>query len=361
MGQRILLLGHERVTGLALAAMAVHLDVEPLAMGWEVFSVRHLGRRNRPDLVVVDIDRMPDIPVEALCQSLRRQLGPGLPIIGVTASKRFQDAARLIDAGISDCLPARPDAEQFRRKVTRWLAGDAPVLPEQLESGDPVPLELAAAFAPGGDWGTLGDLAAIHTGASVRNSFWRRMAPPDAGWRGVLTAADMDRFMVGKPGWYMRWSRAHLFRLPLPAEYAVREKVLLRRAGPPLAAAVDRSQSPVGTDVYSLIPNEGVPAGFVACLLNSRLADFYFNRLARVEGGRLRTDQVRRMPVPRPEPELMAELSRTASLLAHFGPNPRDWLDRQRKEELADAMDDLIFSLYGLNTTAREELAALHF
>ncbi len=229
------------------------------------------------------------------------------------------------------------------------------------ELREDLPRDLVAVFsAPG--LVRLADIAAIHQGVAPRYATFRRLAPPDHDWRGVLSSGVVSRFFVGRPEQYFRWSRFHLFRLPDPGEYAVKEKVVVRRIGPPLAAAVDRSRLPVGADLFALVPKEGVSAGFLACLLNSRLMDFYFNRLAGADAsGRLRVEDLRNLPLPRPSEALSQDMARTAALLAHYGTNPQAGIDRDNKDELWRHMEDAVFGLYGLNQEARQELAALCF
>ncbi len=357
------MLGYKKIEGLTLAAMAVQLDLEPAAASLANFQPQSLSKKARPDIVMLDLDGRPEFPVEPFCRELRRCFGDALPILATTAARKFAVLSALLDAGISDCLPREVDEEVFQRKIKRWL-GDAAA--EQWAThfdDEEIPEDLMRAFSQTRSWRTLGDLAAIYPGAAPRKPAFRRMAPPDAGWRGVLMAEGIERFSPGRPQLYLRWSRLHLFRLPGREEYAVREKVVVRRAGPPVVAAVDRSGAPVGADAYALVPGNGIPAGFVACLLNSRLADFYFNRLlaAEIAGGHLRADVLRRLPVPDVSPEVMQELARTAGLLGHFGINPQSWIDRQRRDELVDVMEERIFALYGLDEAAREELSVLHF
>ena len=360
MGRAILFLGHEKVASLTLAAVAVGLDLEPLIHDWAGFDPGRYGKKQRPVLVLADMDRAPGLDAERFCLTLRRYFGENLPILAATASRKFQDTAKLLDAGISDCLPRLPEEGLLVRKLCRWLADDAAPPNSPLSGEDEIPESLRRVFGDAGR--TLGDMCRVYPGAVPRAPAFRRMAPPDGNWRGVLLADGMDRFSAGRPSLYLSWSRLHLFRVPARQEYAVREKVVLRRIGPPLAAAVDRSGAPAGPDVYSLVPAEGVPAGFLACLLNSRLIDFYFNRLpASGADSRLRPDTIKRLPVPESGSGAMAELSRIATLLAHFGPNPQGWVDRQRRDELLEQVEEGIFTLYGVDRDIRGELAARFF
>ena len=355
---RILLLGHDGAAGLAIAMMLARRDFEPLLLSWSDYHPRLFGRRGL-DLVLADVDRRGDTGIGVFCRSLRKRVGTQLPIVAVTRARMFQDVVAFLDDGIDDCLPPLPDEDLLFNKIARRL--DPVGAPANELSAD-LPASLRRALDSGNTGGRLGDVVAIYPGAAPRRPAFRRLAPPYSGWRGVVLADGVDRFMVGAPGAYLRWTRLHLFRLPSAEEYSAREKVLLRRAGPPLAAAVDRSRHPAGPDVYSLVPKDGIPAGFVACVLNSRLMDCYFNRVASAAtDGRLRLDMLRAAPLPRADAATMAELAKTASLLAHFGPNPQSWIDRETRDGLMERMEELVFGIYGVTGDAREELAALHF
>lgn len=360
MREKVLLLGTNRERGLALAKNLLTLGFEPQVAAWAGFSPRALGR-NRPGLVLADMDQADATPMENLCRLIRKCWGENFPVIAVTAASRFRDLSAHLDAGADDCVSALAPAALLERKLSRCLLTRA-VIDAGGDAEEAIPENLLALFEERDGLVPLGELVGVYPGASPRRPAFRRMAPPDEEWRGVVTSEAVERFFAGKPQYYLRWTRLHLFRLPPPAEYAVAEKLLLRRAGPPLAAAVDRSRLPAGTDVYSLVPREGIAAGYVACLLNSRLLDFYFNRLAGIgSDGRLRTDIVKATPVPRPTAAAMQELSRTAALLAHYGPNPQIWIDRQSRDELWEQMENTVLTLYGADRGVREGLSALHF
>lgn len=358
MGDKVLLLGLDGGEDAALTELLIALGYEPASAPWHGFSPRGLGRR-RPDAIVAEADAAGAERLGELCREARVRWGDGFPVLAISGRSKFLEMAELLDAGASDILPRGFAPALLDRKLSRCLNDTRPSVKE--EEAEELPPGLAQIFSRPGLI-RLGDLAAIHPGAAPRRPLYRRLAPPDRDWRGVLTGDVMGRFHVGRPESFLKWSRFHLFRLPSPEEYDVEEKVLLRRTGPPLAAAVDRSRLPAGADVYAVTPREGISAGFIACLLNSRLMDFYFNRLAKVSAdGRLRPEDIREAPVPRPDADLVQELSRTAALLAHYGPNPEGWGDRQAKDELCERMEDAIFSLYRVGAQIRESLAALHF
>lgn len=355
------MLGHGKNSGPALAGKLTELGYQPVLETWAGFTPRSFGR-NRPLAILADVDKPAARPMEEFTVGIRKLWGESYPIIAVSAARKFQEVSALLDAGADDCLPKAAAGELLERKLARCLDRLAPAGGGGDELAGEVPDSLLGVFSDNPRLARLGDLVEVHAGATPRRPTFRRMAPPDQDWRGVLTSDAVDRFYVGRPTSYLSWSRLHLFRMPQPQEYAVAEKVLLCRAGPPLAAAVDRSRLPAGTDVYALVPREGTGAGYFACVLNSRLADFYFNRVASLgTDGRLRLEDIREMPVPRPSAAALQELGRVASLLAHFGANPRSWVDRQSRDELLESMENAVFSAYGADREVREGLAALHF
>lgn len=355
MVDKILVLGMDADALRLVSELLENMGREAMAMSWRDFSPRSFGRQ-RPALVVADVNGANAETIEKLFEPVHKSWGETFPVIALSGVRKFHEIAAILDAGADFCLPLPPDAGLFEQKIARCLNKAA-----VSELREDLPHELVAVFsAPG--LARLSDVAAIHQGVAPRYATFRRLAPPDHDWRGVLSSGVVGRFFVGRPETYLRWSRFHLFRLPDPAEYAVKEKVVVRRIGPPLAAAVDRSRLPVGADLFSLVPREGVSAGFLACLLNSRLMDFYFNRLAgAAASGRLRAEDLRNLPLPRPTDALAQDMARTAALLAHYGPNPQGGIDRDNKDELLRHMEDAIFGLYGLNQAARQELAALCF
>ncbi|MCD8140251.1 MAG: hypothetical protein LUE17_10825 [Planctomycetaceae bacterium] len=358
MADTILLLGHDNVHGLALARVLVSLGFRPLAEDWTEFVPRRRGR-DRPLAIIADMDNPAARPLAEFIPRVKRVWGETYPVIATSSSRNFGVTSAFIEDGADDYFSKGAPAGLIEKKVRRCI--EKVTSPAISELCDELPTDLLRLFRDDSSLFRLGDVASVHAGVAPRSPWCRRMAPPDDNWRGVITGAGIDKFVPGKPAEFLLWSRLHLFRVPEPGEYSVPEKVVLRRDGPPLRAAVDRSRAPVGADAYAIVPHEGVGAGWLACVLNSRLLDFYFNRLAKNDDGRLRLDVVRRTPVPRPTAESVQELGRTATLLAHFGPSPQSWIDRQSKDELWERMEELVFSLYGADRGAREGLAALHF
>ncbi|MDR1520923.1 MAG: hypothetical protein LBU23_12405 [Planctomycetota bacterium] len=360
MADKALLLGLRREVVPALVGLLAKMNLEPMLDDWRSFSPRAWRGRNRPIMLLADADNRQAPSMAGFCREIRRLWGEPPSLLVVTSEQKLSRLAEMLDAGADACLPASGPIRLWERKISRRLAGSR--IPTVSELTEEIPVNLLDVFYGGAGLIRLGDVASIHPGASPRLNRYRRMAPPESGWRGTITSDAIERFQSGRPTSYLSWNRLHLFRLPLPEEYDVAEKVLLRRVGPPLIATVDRSRLPAGTDVYSIVPGEGVEAGYIACLLNSRLLDFYFNRLAKNgSDGRLRLDDLRNAPVPKPTARGQVELKRAASLLSYFGPQPRIWIDQQTKDETWERMENVIFELYGAGHAVRDELATMHF
>lgn len=360
MTDKILLLGHEKEAGLKLVQTLVKLGLRPAADTWTEFNPRSYGRK-RPRVIIANTDAKETPALREFTARVRKAWGEHYPIIAMGCGGKFSEVARLLDDGMSDYLTPSSPAELIGRKIAKCDGGRATAASSGGELAADVPEALQELFFDNDALVRLGDIADIYGGATPRRAWCRRMAPPDDNWRGVITSEAVDRFHVGRPAGYLLWSRFHLFRVPAPHEYSVPEKVLLSRAGPPLAAAVDRSRLPAGNDVYSIVPHENAGAGFLACILNSRLMDFYFNRLTGNADGRLRPEALRDAPFPRPNGRMVRGMNRLATLLSHFGPNPQSWIDRQSKDELWEEMEEAVFACYGAGDEARECLAALHF
>ena len=360
MTDTILLLGHEKETGLKLVQTLMKLGYRPAADTWTEFNPTAYGRK-RPRAIIANTDAKETPSLREFAARVRKIWGEGYPIIAMGNTGKFSQVAKLLDDGMSDYITPNSPAELIGRKIAKGGKGVATCATGADELTEDVPEALQELFFDNDGLVRLGDIADIYAGATPRRAWCRRMAPPDESWRGVVTSEAVERFHVGAPSGYLLWSRFHLFRVPAAHEYSVPEKVLLSRAGPPLAAAVDRSRLPAGNDVYSIVPRENAGAGFIACILNSRLMDFYCNRLAGNADGRLRLETLRDLPFPKPFARMVRGMGRIATLLSHFGPNPQGWIDRQSKEELWEEMEEAVFACYGTGKEARACLSALHF
>lgn len=338
----------------------------------EVDDALRLCARHAPAAVVVDVERAGD-DVADWCRALRerhaRAVGrrgkrrAALSILALTSSGSVADAERLFRDGVDDCVtkPVRP--ERLAWTLTRRLRATRP----EDEDGDflgPVPEVLREAFRRVGRRGRLADAGRIHSGVTVRHPTFRRMAPLSPEWVGALSADEVGRFALRTPSAFVKFSAEALARRPASEEYKP-EKVLIRRVAPPVVAAVDAGERLFGTDVLSVVPGEGFNAGYLACALNGRLADFWFNRLwergRRSRATLLEGRDLGMFPLPRPGADDRAFFHRAGKLLTYYGPRPLGASDRRRRAELWEAVNARLFALYEFDAAAIRALSALFF
>lgn len=301
-----------------------------------------------------------------------------LPIIALARSTRLGDAEKLFDLGVSDCVAKPVPPGRLAWKLERCLkaapGGNRRQIKNELgdsgESGDPrgpepAPEFLREIFARVGRRGArLGEVARINSGVSVRHPTFRRMAPPTAEWLGLLDADSLGIFRIGRPSWFVKFTPEALARRPAPGEFRP-EKVLVRRVAPPVAAAVDDTGQPFGADLLGVIAGPGINNGYLACVLNSRLANFWFNRLwergARGGATTLSAADLGALPLAMPSANDGTYFHRAAKLMAFYGPRPASSADRRRREELWREVNARLFALFGFDERAVGLLGRSYF
>ncbi len=358
---RILLIDHDErgrrsVRGPLRALGHELLVAEPMADPLDVAG------EEPPDAVILNMDLPGDRAME-LCRNLRRREGTrDVPILALSRSRGLGQAEELFREGVSAYLSKPFSGDALCKKVDSLLYEESATGPGGLD----VPKDLAEIFDRlRNEAGRLGHMAEIFSGVSPRAPTYRRNARPGPGWQATLTADCLSRFVLRPPQLYFRFDRTGLLRLPPSEEYDQPEKVVLQRTGPPLTAAVDTHRHPIASDLYAVVPAKGLECGFLAGLLNSRLVDFYFNRIRPIQsapgGSYLRRVDLEAIPVVLPPKAEQIRCGLYVKALAGLDPRPRKADDLRQRQRLLNELNAAIFDAYGLDDAAVQRLDELHF
>jgi CheY-like chemotaxis protein len=336
--------------------------------GYTVFEAENsedglrAARYRQPDAVVLDLNG--EVESEEFCRRFRSADSTlHIPILVLSTSGNLAVAERIFSAG-ADAYLAKPfRVEMLLSKIANLVNR------ESSESGDNlggVPEELKEAYSEIREkGGKLGDMAEIFSGVSVRGSHYRRAASPGLEWLATLHGENVQAFRVTESQQYLFFDKRGMFRVPSLEEYDQPEKVVLHRTAPPIIAAVDTTRSPISSDLYSIIPARGLQCGYLACLLNSRLMDFYFNRIRPITsaaaGAYLRRVDLEAVPVILPSKSLQDRLSAAARELGRLGANPASPIARGQRNRLLQDVNLEIFEAYGFSPAAINRLGELHF
>ena len=319
-----------------------------------------LARGRRPDAVIVNTGAFAR-DVLALCQELRRHKRTReIPVLVICATRQLGEVEELFQAGATICVSPSIQLEDLLRKVEVLIRGEGG--PASSDVPDDLRAIYEGALVAGG---LLGDMAEVYSGIAPRAGPNRRAASPGPGWAGVITEDKVYPFWTRSVDTYLRFDRSGLLRVPAREEFDHEEKVILRRTAPPMAAAVDATRSPVAAGVYSVVPARGLQCSYLACLLNSRLTDFYLNRVRSPVATRgstyLRPTDIEAIPVIVPPVRVQRVFGVLVAELSSLGPNPAANTSRVRRVHLLREMNNTLFQIYNVSDALVRRLTDLHF
>jgi len=129
------------VLGALAALLALEPDLEVVGRAKDGAEALAQARRERPDVVVTDIE-MPGLTGLELAQALRDELAGAVRVVILTTFARPGYLRRALDAGVSGYLLKEAPAEQLARALRRVHAGGRVIDPELAAEawGEPDPL-----------------------------------------------------------------------------------------------------------------------------------------------------------------------------------------------------------------------------
>ncbi len=326
-------------------------------------SLKDLVQHNEVSLLIIEINHNENILksfIKALKNTKKYQQIPILVVINKSSVAEIDEMFRI---GADDCM-----SKPF--KLASLLAKAETILNEGVPKTDidnnPIPEVIQKSIEKIKEEGRLlGDVSEIFIGASVSDPKARRLSSPGSEWTPIIVNEAVAPFYVGKEREYIL-IRKHLIRhTPKESEYAVEEKILLKRTLNPFAAAVDTSQEIFSSELYAIQTAKGLSCPSLACILNSRYANFYFQRCRLpAEGLRsiyLTKSDIQQLPIIIPKPKQQNKLEEFYTELAKITKKNKDSKDTMKQTKTLKKMNSYIFKIFNINDEAIAAFNSLHF
>lgn len=145
-------------------------------------------------------------------------------------------------------------------------------------------------------------------------------------------------------------------------------RLMVHSSGPPLKAAIEREGRFFGRSSYAIIPNVDVELEAICVYLNSRMVDFYFNKIfvapeasRHQAGSYLRTLDIKELPIPKnfltPLFSTFRDKVLELEMLLVSGAGNK----HVRVVELHKQLEDMIFDQFNFDSVDLHHLEKLHF
>ncbi|WP_026506912.1 TaqI-like C-terminal specificity domain-containing protein [Butyrivibrio sp. MC2013] len=163
---------------------------------------------------------------------------------------------------------------------------------------------------------------------------------PAPGFERVLRGRDIYRFSISADTSYIKYERG-LFQQTAPEEYyRAGEKLLYRFIAKNLVFAYDNNMTLSLNSCNILLPRiEGMSIRYICAVLNSEMAEFYYEKSYRAL--KVLRSQIEAIPIPIAAPDIQHRLEMMASQLGEADPSLAACI--------YDEMNQLIAELYGLD------------
>lgn len=324
---------------------------------------KYLNENIVPDLIVAAVEFEDELELLFLESVKNRDPSGKLKILAIVPQGSMGAIENVFKHGIDECLNRPFRMGMLIDKVSSLLE-----ISEERETWDEdlVPPLIRETINTIRDSGRLlGDVCEIFSGIAARDSKARRVISPGSDWTPTLINDSIDNFYVGKEREYYLFRKDMLRRVPNENEYAVPEKVVLKRTISPICAGLDTSGLPYSSELYGIQTVKGFHPGALCCILNSRYANYYFQRYRPpAEGLRgvyiSRTD-IEGLPIMIPPEKEQKRLVEIARKLCVIPPRPKSPTQAIERGKLLAEANQAVFSLFGFSDEAVALFSASHF
>jgi hypothetical protein len=143
---------------------------------------------------------------------------------------------------------------------------------------------------------------------------------------------------------------------------------MVHSSGPPLKAAIDREGRYFGRSSYAIIPKVDVELEAICVYLNSRMVDFYFNKIfvapeasRHQAGSYLRTLDLKELPIPKNFLNGLFVQFRDKVLELEMLLQSGAGIRHIRVVELQKQLEAMIFDQFNFDSVDLHHLEKLHF
>jgi len=265
--------------------------------------------------------------------------------------------------GIDLILSLEQDFEQLKERVTKeWDLHVTPKVEGRAKKIVDLILERTK------DWPRLGDVVDIEEGITMDHpeKHLKSKRNSDSDVLFLLNGQIQNYFFKGNASF---WKPDADLILSGPSQTFLKKtpRLMVHSSGPPIKAAVDREGRYFGRSSYALLPKQEFELECVAAYLNSRMVDFYFNKIFTPvkgdtnSGSYLRSLDLKKCPFPprflNPEGAICRDRVLELEMLLQSGAGRK----HVRVMELLKQLDQIVFDQFEFDSIDLHHFEKLHF
>lgn len=218
------------------------------------------------------------------------------------------------------------------------------------------------------DWPKLGDVVDIEEGITMDHpeKHLKHKRSSDGDVLFLLNGQVQNYFFKGQASF---WKPDADLILSGPSQTFLKKvpRLMVHSSGPPIKASVDREGRYFGRSSYALIPKQEFELESIAAYLNSRIVDFYFNKIFTPvkedtnSGSYLRSLDLKKCPFPprflNPEGAICRDRVLELEMLLQSGAGRK----HVRVMELLKQLDQIVFDQFEFDSIDLHHFEKLHF